>query len=242
MFLDREEKEYVRPYALIEDGVLKKYIVDESGIVNIPDDVEVIAAGVFSWEGMPEDQIDGWESENSQTIKKVHIPASVKVIEPGAFVDTIYLRELSVDPLCPAAVLIDGILFSRDKTRVIYATPQMPDFKEYTLPTTVKVIDSFAFVFRFFGHLIIPNSVETIGDYAFTSSDFRKITIPDSIDRLGEGIFYGCRYGEVVELPASLKEIGKEAFYKCRDLEIHAPASSYAIAYAKENQIPFKEI
>lgn len=192
MFLDREEKEYVRPFALIENGVLKKYIADESGIVNIPDGVETIAAGAFSWEDMPEDQFDGWETENDQLISKIHIPASVKEIEPGAFTDTFYLQDLTIDPQCPAAELIDGILFSRDKKRVIFATPNVRELPEYQLPSTVKVIDKYAFWGKYIANLIIPPSVEEIGEGAFAYYLFESISIPDSIKYIGEGIFAAC--------------------------------------------------
>lgn len=369
MFLDREEKEYVRPYILIENGVLKKYIADESGIVNIPDNVETIGEGVFSWVGMPEDQFDNWESENEQRISKIHIPASVKRIEPGAFVDTFYLQDFTIDPKCPAAELIDGILFSKDKKRVIFATSKVRDFPEYRLPTTVKVIDKYAFWGKYIANLIIPPSVEEIGEGAFAYYLLNSVTIPDSIKHIGEGIFAACNldydrvilsesnpvlkkdeFGlytkdgqlminafyredgrvevpagvraiegsafsgievkevvipegvhvlrdelfywsrklesvvlpdsltgigenafmgcgklkkvkmsanlaeihsgafkwceglEIIELPATLKSIGEDAFAECEKLVIHAPAGSYAITYAKENKLAYKEI
>lgn len=369
MFLDREKTEYVRPYIQIENGVLKKYIVDESGIVNIPDDVETIAAGVFSWVDMPEDQFDEWESENEQPIEEIHIPASVKKIEPGAFVGTFYMQKITIDPKCPAAVLSSGTVFSRDKTRVIFATREIKDLPGYQLPSSVKSIDDYAFMGRYLDDFVIPPSVEAIGEGAFAYGGFMSISLPDSIKYIGEGIFAGCdldydavnisennpilkkdEFGlytkdgqlminafyredgcvevpagvcaiegnafsgvrvkkvvipegvqvlrdnlfcwksklecvvlpdsltgigenafmgcgklktvkmsanleeiqpgafkwcdglETIELPATLKAIGEDAFAECEKLVIHAPAGSYAITYAKENRIPFKEI
>lgn len=192
MFLDQEETVHQRPYIQIENGVLKKYIVDESGIVNIPDNVETIAAGVFSWADMPAEQFDDWESENDQPIEEIHIPASVKEIEPGAFVGTFYLQDLIIDPQCPAAEMIDGIVFSKDKKRIILATRNMRDLPEYRLPATVRVIDDYAFMGRFLENLIIPSSVEVIGDGAFSYCGFKSITIPNSIKHLGECVFAGC--------------------------------------------------
>ena len=186
MFLDAEEKVYDRPFMLIENGVLKKYIADEDGIVTIPECVETIASGVFSWDGMPEDQFDYWESENEQMLDRIHIPATVKAIEPGAFLGTFYLQDFSIDPNCPAAELIDGILYSRDKKRVIFATKGMRDIPEIKLPSTVKVIDDYAFMGRFFDKLVLPDSVERIGVGAFAYGGFDSVTIPDSVKEIGE--------------------------------------------------------
>lgn len=369
MFLDAEEKVYDRPFMLIEDGVLKKYIADEDGIVTIPECVETIASGVFSWEGMPEDQFDYWESENEQMLDRIHIPATVKAIEPGAFLGTFYLQDFSIDPNCPAAELIDGILYSRDKKRVIFATKGMRDIPEIKLPSTVKVIDDYAFMGRFFDKLVLPDSVERIGVGAFAYGGFDSVTIPDSVKEIGEDAFVGCRFDydsiqigenstvlkkdefglyaengelllavfytaeecidvpagvkaisgtafgglrphevtipegvlvlrdslffwhsrlekvvlpdsligigtdvftgcenlteirmstnleeihpyafngcnklETLHLPATVKSIGKNAFMSCDKLTIHAPQGSYAITYAKENGIAYKEV
>ncbi len=362
-----EEKEYNRPFALIEDKVLKKYIADESGIVLIPEEVEVIASGAFSWVGMPEDQYDDWEPENDQCISEIHIPATVKEIEPEAFVDLFYLKQLFVDESCPAVIFEDEVLYSPDKKRIIFASPKLD--RSYRIPDGVEIIEPYSFMGRHIDKLEIPDSVRFIADGAFSGAFVHNIVIPDSVTEIGENIFSECRIGydnieisenspvlkknehgvfskngrklliafcngnekytvpdgvidieyaafkkgnneevvicegvkvlknytffwkhrlksvilpdsievigtdaftscgelsnvkmsrnlveiqpyafngcqniESLELPASLKTIGKNAFLNCDKLVITAPAGSYAIEYAKENSIKYKEI
>ncbi len=60
------------------------------------------------------------------------------------------------------------------------------------------------------------------------------------------GVLTKCRMsGEenvTVTIPDGVTSIGDSAFYHCDNLTICAPAGSYAIEYARDNGIRFKEI
>lgn len=117
--------------------------------------------------------------------------------------------------------------------------------------------------------VIIPNSVNEIGKYAFAYCDnltkvdvsnsnselnwikdgaFLKCTkltdinIPNSVTCIGNSAFEGCLNLEKIIIPKSVNEIGEEAFYNCYKLTIYGYKGSYAEKYAKENQIPFKDV
>lgn len=53
--------------------------------------------------------------------------------------------------------------------------------------------------------------------------------------------FWGCELLSIT-IPDSVTYIGVNAFYGCDKLIICAPAGSYAIEYAKNNDIKFIEI
>ena len=65
------------------------------------------------------------------------------------------------------------------------------------------------------------------------------MTIPDSLTKIGEKAFYGCGELSDIAIPAGVKKIEKDSFDKCKKLTIHAPAGSYAAAFAQKNNIPF---
>ncbi len=249
-----EEKEYNRPFALIEDKVLKKYIADESGIVRIPEEVEVIASGVFSWVDMPEDRFDDWESENDQCISEIIIPATVKVIEPGAFVDLFYLQELVVDENCPDVIFEDEVLYSADKKRIIFASPKLN--KAYRIPDGAEIIEPYSFMGRGVDVLEIPNSVRSIGDGAFLNAFIGKIVIPDSVTEIGENVFSDCRLDydniEISENSPVLKKNENGVFSKdgrilmvafCNETEKYTvPDGVVDIEYAAFNGIDNEEV
>lgn len=83
-------KKQIYPYILIKDSVLTKYLLseEENGVVRIPDGVEVIAKNVFCWNDLPEGQVLKSETERKQNVREIYIPASVKKIEGGAFLNT----------------------------------------------------------------------------------------------------------------------------------------------------------
>ncbi len=182
-----------RPYMMIENGTLYKYIPDEDGECVIPDGVETIASRIFSWDGIPEDKYDDWETENEMYVSSLHIPASVKKIEGGAFSDAVHIEEISVNPDCEAAVLHDGVLYSRDMTKLLFCSESMSNGRDLVVPDGVKVIEKGACTGCDFNSVKLPESLKIIEDCAFQyCSRMRKINIPDSVEQLGEDVFAGC--------------------------------------------------
>lgn len=109
----------------------------------------------------------------------------------------------------------------------------------------------------------IPNSVTQIGEYAFIGcSAISSITLPDNITQIEEGTFYACSDLTSIIIPNSVVQIKKEAFYKCASLTdavilnavteidtsafdgctyltLTVPHDSYALEYAKNNNISY---
>ena len=103
---------------------------------------------------------------------------------------------------------LDGVLFSSDKTRLIY----VPKDK--------------------IGSLIIPNSVTEIGESAFYGcTGLTSIKIPERVTKIGESAFYGCTNLTSIKIPNSVTKIEKSAFYGCTNLtSIKIPNSVTVIA------------
>ena len=86
----------------------------------------------------------------------------------------------------------------------------------------------------------IPDSVTSIGDRAFSYCDsLTSVSIPDSVTAIGNRAFYYCDSLTSVSIPNSVTSIGDYAFGDCSNLTLTVPRNSYALEYAKTNNIPY---
>ena len=86
----------------------------------------------------------------------------------------------------------------------------------------------------------IPDSVTSIGDSAFSYCDsLTSVSIPDSVTAIGNRAFYYCDSLTSVSIPNSVTSIGDYAFGDCSNLTLTVPRNSYALEYAKTNNIPY---
>ena len=71
-----------------------------------------------------------------------------------------------------------------------------------------------------------------------------RLTIPakiagKTVTSIGYGAFAGCTFLTSVSIPDSVTSIGDSAFYYCFILTLTVPRNSYALEYAKTNNIPY---
>ena len=86
----------------------------------------------------------------------------------------------------------------------------------------------------------IPDSVTSIGDRAFSYCvSLTSVSIPDSVTAIGNRAFYYCDSLTSVSIPNSVTSIGDYAFGDCSNLTLTVPRNSYALEYAKTNNIPY---
>lgn len=114
---------------------------------------------------------------------------------------------------------------------------------EVTLPSTLKMIDNYAFMYcTKLEKVVIPNSVETLGNSsfeqcfslkeltlssllteipndAFRQTAITSLNIPDGIKKIGNRAFYSCKDLEEVAFPEDLQEIGNSSFNWCSKIE-----------------------
>ncbi|MGN0583357.1 MAG: leucine-rich repeat protein [Oscillospiraceae bacterium] len=121
--------------------------------VTIPDSVKVIKEYAFAF---------------CPHLTSINIPDSVEIIEDNVFNSCKSLSNIIVSDNNPAFCYEDGILFSKDKTRLFFGFGTRE------------------------GKYSIPDGVTTIADNSFVSSLFTEIFIPDSVTSIGQGAFSQC--------------------------------------------------
>ena len=163
----------------IESGMF--YFCNSLTSVIIPDNIKEIGSSAFS---------------HCTSLKTITIPSGVTIIEDEAFSCCTKLTEINVSVGNKNYCSIDGVLFTKDKTKII-SYPAGKNDKSYSIPNGVKEIDG-----AFSGCINLVN-----------------VSIPNSVSKIGWNTFEDCQNLSKVILPDSIKDIKPNAFYNCKNLK-----------------------
>lgn len=146
--------------------------------VSIPNSVTTIGNGAF---------------DACLGLTSVEISASVTTMCEGIFVSCVKLKNIQVDDMNPFYKSINGVLFSKDGTKLICYPAAKTDYS-YIIPDSVTTIENYAFFdCKGLGSIEIPDSVTTIGNYAFSGcTGLESIEIPNSVTTIGICLFDWC--------------------------------------------------
>lgn len=170
--------------------------------INIPDTVRVLGAEAFA---------------GCKRLETLHIPKSVTEIKEGAFPTAGAFREITVDADNPNYTAENGVLFSKDKTCLVFVPPKLAG-KRFAVPDFVTTIGSGAFSnMHDLEEVILPPSVSDIEAHAFGSCfSLRRINL-ENVKRIDYIAFGRCTQLTSVEL--FCEELGECAFRGCHRLE-----------------------
>ena len=170
-------------------------------------------------------------------LTSITIPSSIKSIKSKAFRCCSDLASLIVAADNPYYCSEDNILYSKNKSTLLYCVPSRKG--SFKIQNTVTSIGTSAFSdCKGLTYIDIPNSVRSIGDAAFYNCPgLTSVTIPNSVTSIGGSAFSECSGLTSVKLPGSITFIDNHTFYGCKKLtSIDIPESvtkigMYAFAY-----------
>lgn len=138
------------------------------------------------------------------------------------------LSNIEVDANNQYFCSIDGVLYSKDKTELVFVPSALID-GTFKIPGHVTKIGSHAFSSS--GKLttiVIPDSITTIGDWAFYDcNSLVSVYIGKNVNVIEHDAFFSCDLLKEIVIPASVTSIGSDAFW-CNNLQTvyfegHAP-------------------
>lgn len=153
------------------------------------------------------------------SITSFNIPASVKSIGWDALSGCKNLTNITVDENNTSFKSIDGILYSKDGSKLLNY-PINKAGEKFTISNNVTDIGNNAFDGSVnLKSIEIPSSVTIIESGAFGfCKNLSSIIIPDGITKIGVGMFYGCTNLSSVTIPDSVTSIEHSAFQDCISL------------------------
>lgn len=123
----------------------------------------------------------------------------------------------------------DGVLFNKDKTRLI-KYPTEKTAPSYTVPDSVKTIGTYAF-YRIYYNLTTLNLPEgkaltTIENYGISDcTQLANVNIPSTLQELGEGFLFDSKITSAV-IPEGVEYLGHASLGWCSNLtHVELPAS-----------------
>lgn len=176
--------------------------------------------------------------------KVIKFPASVREIDSESFYSVFSLEEIIVDDRNPYFKSDNGILYSKDGSRLV----KVPDGwgkTDFTIPDGVSIIGRYAFAQGSIETVTIPEGLTTIEIYAFHNSRIRKLTLPSTMKQIQGHAFECCSLLTEMVIPDSVTDIGVEVdiefevFSGCDNLVIVCNEGSYAHQYAVEHGIRY---
>lgn len=136
-----------------------------------------------SLDGMPVTEL-GYSLLSNISTDTVVIPKTVSSIPCLSTSNNI--GKIFVDEENPYFVSVDGVLLSRDMTKLVYY-PSNKDEEKYCVPDGVKEICSYAFSNSILKELDLPKSLEIIGEKAFQyCDDLTELYIPENVKEIKE--------------------------------------------------------
>lgn len=154
-------------------------------------------------------------------LESITIPKSVTNIGVDVFSGCNKLLNVIVDVQNENFSSVDGVLFNKQKTELIYYPLGKGKINTlYTVPDSVISIRDKAFYnCTNLMNIEIPQGIKNIGNYAFYGcTNITNIKTSDSLENIGEYAFYGCTKLENILTLGKISNINNYAFYDCKNL------------------------
>lgn len=129
------------------------------------------------------------------------------------------LESIEVDEDNPIFKTVDGILFSKDGTR-LYCYPGGLKAESYTVPDSVTWIGYTAFKANdYLVTVTLPERMERLCPAFSGCTKLEKVCLPKNLTHLEAYMFSECSSLKTIEIPSGVNVISESAFRNCSSLE-----------------------
>jgi hypothetical protein len=187
---------------------------------------------------------------SAEELVELVLPSTLSEIEPFSFSGAIKLKTVNISKNNPYMKFQDGMVLSKDGTRVIIAAPAAMK-GSIIIPHSVTTIneDAFGYCLDMFS-VTIPGSVSVVPMGAFFRCErLRSIILEEGITEIHDHAFEGSNAyrshdfykNTIIRIPKTVSVIEPEALDISANVTIIGERGSYAETYANNNGLVFAE-
>lgn len=231
---------------IIKSGIVKKYIGDSERVI-VPDGVKELAPCLF-WDNqrikeviLPESlvSISGDTFYNCTNLERVNIPASVKYMGNNPFAGC---PKITVVNESKYFNLVDGVLYNKDFTRLIYY-PISNSNETYAIDPRCKIVGKHSFYLcNNLKEVIIPSSVIKLENNPFSGCNQLTLKNGSPYYHVVDSVIYDRDYSSIIGCLNSIdtdelvlkdiKRICRNSFWNCKGIrKIIFPTTLQDIGY-----------
>lgn len=231
---------------VIKAGVVIKYIGNKKKVI-VPEGVIELAPCLF-WDNqiieevvLPESlvNISGDTFYNSANLKKINIPKNVKLMgnNPFAGCPNIVIKNES-----PYFNLVDGVLYNKDFTRLIYCSISKKD-NSYEIKEGCRILGKHSFYLcNNLKEIVIPSSIIKLENNPFSGCEKINLINKSKYYHIVDSVIYDKDYSSVIGCLNSIdsdclvskdvKRICRNSFWNCKGIrKILLPKTLESIGY-----------
>ena len=162
------------------------------------------------------------------SLSTVNIHARVGELGQGVFIDCFNMTRFSVDEANNGYKDEDGVLLSKDGTRLVAYPAARGVDSVYTVPSTVTTLDEAVFSGSSLAGIILPGTLKRLPYEAFVDSDrLKSVIVGSGIEAVGHDAFYCASKLTSLTLPATVQSVEYLSFEDCSSLKtIYVPSSA----------------
>ena len=158
-------------------------------------------------------KVTGYADNSLSDVTNFTIPSFIEEMNLNAFSEK--LINIFVDKNNENYSLLDGILYNKEMTEILYVPGGYVNYGTVQLADNIVAIQDDLFAGRKIRNVAIGKNTIQIGANAFKGCSIETIN-GESVQKIGDNAFYGCPL-KTVNFPA-LKTVGESAFYGCNVL------------------------
>ncbi|MCQ8262811.1 leucine-rich repeat protein [Streptococcus suis] len=180
----------------------------------------------------------GYGAFENSGLEKLVLPASLTSIGDRAFAGISTLKEVVIPKnvtyapnIFTGSENLKNVTFEDGITVIPASILAGTSVEEIHLPTSVEIIDSYAFSEnKYLKKINLKDGVKAIHSGAFAgNSALAQVELPDSLEHIADSAFSGTTSLTSIALPTNVKQIGYSAFYDSGLTSIELPANLESI-------------
>ena len=175
----------------------------------------------------------GQNAFSGTQLTTVVLPSKIKTLENEAFGEIATLASVNI-PLSlesgynafSNSKKLENVIIEDGREKIPAGLLSNIGIKTFTLPSTIKTIENYAFAQNdYLSEIVLNNALETIDERAFANANFKHVKLPDSLTYLGRGAFENNHSLKEVIFPKQLRAISENAFANTGLTKLEVPSN-----------------